>query len=253
MRTRLTHHRCGATVISCGEVAALCSERVLAGAFETADSAEFVVERVSKAPSGATNLDGSRTPWGSVALEGNRLFAHIPDDVWAAESVLRIAWQVATLRQGGFLMHGCGFAWGPRALAAIGKSTAGKSTLAALSCGHPGHASLLSDEIVQLFPDGRCWGTPFRSNTDKSAIPGPGLLKSLLLLEKGDHEALAPVSPPEALASLLGQLFGSVLDIVPRGEVVQRVMGLVDTVGVHRLTFRKDPAVGPFLKQWVSG
>src|SRR5258708_15137748 len=32
--------------------------------------------------------------------------AEIPDDVWAAESVLRIAWQVVTQRQGGVLMHG---------------------------------------------------------------------------------------------------------------------------------------------------
>ena len=149
-------------------------------------------------------------------------------------------------------MHGCAFAWGGRAVAAIGKSTAGKSTLAALACGHPGHARLLTDEIVQLFPDGTCWGTPFRSNATTAGAPGPGTLKSVLLLEKGDHEAVTPVPSVLALTTLLGQVFDATVDVVPRGELSRRVMELVDTVGVHRLTFRKDAAVGPFLRDWVS-
>ncbi len=149
-------------------------------------------------------------------------------------------------------MHGCAFTWGEHGVAAIGESTAGKSTLAALSSGHPGHAKLLTDEIIQLFPDGTCWGTPFRSNLENIGSPGPTKLKSLLLLEKGDHEALTPLEPAAAMPKLLSQIFTSVIDIVPRGEVTRRVMAAVDAVGVHKLTFRKDPAVGPFLREWVS-
>ena len=195
---------------------------------------------------------GSNAPWGFFELRGRELQAHIPDDVWAAESVFRIAWHVLTVEQGGVLMHGCGFAWNGHGVAAIGHSTAGKSTLAALSCGHPGHADLLTDEMVQLFPDGTCWGTPFRSNFKSPGSPGPAKLKSLLLLEKGDHEALVPVEPAQALPVLLGQVFSGPIDLVSRGEISRRVMELVDTVGVHRLTFRKDAAVGPFLREWVS-
>jgi hypothetical protein len=181
-------------------------------------------------------------PWGSFALRERELLADIPDDVWAAESVFRIAWHTLSIEQGGVLMHGCGFAWNGRGVAAIGESTAGKSTLAGLCCNHPGHATLLTDEMVQLFPDGTCWGTPFRSNVENAGSPGPAKIKSLLLLEKGDHEALTEVNPAEALP---------VLDLIPRGEVSRRVMELVNTVGVHRLTFRKDAAVGPFLRDWV--
>jgi hypothetical protein len=157
-----------------------------------------------------------------------------------------------TFRQGGVLMHGCAFGWGAGGVAAIGESTAGKSTLAALSSGHPAHATLLTDEIVQLFPDGSCWGTPFRSNVEKPGSPGPVQLKSLLVLRKGDHEAVTPVGATVVMPRLLSQLFGAVIDIVPRGELTQRVMQVVDTVGVHELTFRKDPAVGPFLRDWVG-
>ncbi len=183
---------------------------------------------------------------------GDTLLAHIPDDMWAAESILRLAWQIVTMRAGGVLMHGCAVAWSGRGVAAIGVSGAGKSTLASLCSGHPGHALLLTDEIVQLFPDGMVWGTPFRSNVENVGAPGPAKLETLLLLEKGDHEALTPVPAAEALPQLIPQLFAPMAGITSRGEAVRRVMEIADKVGVHRLTFRKDAAVGPFLRDWLA-
>ncbi|MFT3841453.1 MAG: hypothetical protein QM723_30975 [Myxococcaceae bacterium] len=197
-------------------------------------------------------ITGSPAPWGFYRLKGDLLLAHIPDDVWAAESILRIAWQVVTHRLGGVLMHGCAVSWDGQGVAAIGVSGAGKSTLATLSAGHPAHALLLTDEIVQLFPDGTVWGTPFRSNVENVGAPGPAKLKSLLLLEKGDHEALTPVAPADALGELLPQLYAPMAGVAPRGEAVRRVMEIADKAGVHRLTFRKDPAVGPFLQKWAA-
>lgn len=243
---------CGNAIISCGEMTALAGPRAQCDAFRTEGTSTLGIERVARSRPGSRPLEGSFAPWGDFSLEGDRLYAHIPDDVWAAEAILRVAWQVATLRQGGVLLHGCAFSWGDHGVAAIGESTAGKSTLAALSCGHPGHAKLLTDEIVQLFPDGTCWGTPFRSNLENVGSPGPTKLKSLLLLEKGDHEAISEVAPAAAMPKLLSQVFGAVIDIVPRGEITRRVMSAVDAVGVHKLTFRKDPAVGLFLRDWVS-
>ena len=78
------------------------------------------------------------------------------------------------------------------------------------------------------------------------------MLKSLLILEKGHHERLEPLDPAEALPILFSQVFAGPLDTVPRGEISRRLMELVDTVGVHRLTFRKDAAIGPFLRDWVG-
>ncbi|MBL8954294.1 MAG: hypothetical protein JNK82_26180 [Myxococcaceae bacterium] len=207
-----------------------------------------MVRRVAQLD-GARALEGSPAPWGFYRVKGELLEAHIPDDKWAAESVLRIAWQISTFRQGGVLMHGCGFAWGDRGFAAIGHSTAGKSTLARLSCGPPGDATLLTDEIVQLFPDGRLFGTPFRSDTETPGTPGDVRLESLLLLTKGVHEQLDVVPATTAIPELLGQLYRGTSEEMSPAEAVRRVLALVDRVGVQRLTFRKDPVVGAFLQR----
>ncbi len=98
------------------------------------------VERRSEL-NGGRKLESNMAPWGFYALEGDRVLAHIPDDKWAAEAVLRIAWQVATFRLGGILMHGCGLDFGGAGVAAIGHSGAGKSTLSALSSDAPGNAT----------------------------------------------------------------------------------------------------------------
>jgi hypothetical protein len=198
-------------------------------------------------------LEGSNAPWGSCTVEGDRVRAHIPDDMWAAEAVLRIAWQTATHRQGGFLVHGCGVAFGDRAVTAIGASGAGKSTLAMLCSGAPAQALVLTDEISQLFPDGWSGGTPFRSSLGKVGSPLRVRLATLLLLEKGDHEAVAPVPAEEAAPAILSQLYRTATDEVRQAELVRRALLLIERVGVYRLTFRKDPAVGSFLRDWVKG
>jgi hypothetical protein len=194
-------------------------------------------------------LEGSLAPWGFYAVEGDTVLAHIPDDMWAAESVLRLAWQIVTHRQGGVLMHGCALAFGDRAVAAIGRSGAGKSTLSSL-CSRS--ATVLTDEISQLFPDGRVHGTPFRSNVENVGSPRGATLASLLVLEKGLREAIEPVEATQAVPELVGQLYRVATDEVPQSELLRRVLALVDRVGVHRLTFRKDAAVAPFLREWIE-
>jgi hypothetical protein len=198
-------------------------------------------------------LEGSNAPWGSCKVEGDRVRAHIPDDMWAAESVLRIAWQTATHRQGGFLVHGCGVAFGEHAVTAIGQSGAGKSTLAMLCSQPPGQALVLTDEISQLSPEGWIGGTPFRSSLGNVGSPKRVRLVTMLLLEKGDHEALEAVPPAEAAPAILSQLYRTATDEVRQAELVRRALALIDRVGVHRLTFRKDAAVGAFLREWVQG
>ncbi len=241
--------RCGTELIEAEfSLLDLAGDRSLHRNFVTAPGTASVCLRRVAMLDGGRALEGSPAPWGFYRVEDNLVLAHIPDNKWAAEAVLRIAWQVSTFRQGGVLMHGCGFAWGARGFAAIGHSTAGKSTLARLSCAPPGDATLLTDEIVQLFPDGRLFGTPFRSDTEQPGAPGGVQLQTLLLLEKGPEERLASVRPADAMPELLGQLYRGASEEVSQPECVRRVMQLADRVGVQRLTFRKDPAVGPFLR-----
>ncbi len=210
------------------------------------------VVRSSEPLENPVGLGSPHVPDGHVRLDGDTLYAHVPDDAYATEAVLRIAWQIAVHRSGGLLMHGCSFHWNCKGVAAIGHSGAGKSTLARLCRGHPAHATVLTDEIVHLVPDGTAFGTPFRSDADNAGSPGPAALKGLLLLKHGTVEALDVVEPADALPILLGQMYVPVIPVVGQGEIRRRLMALVDTVGVHRLTFRKDAAVGPFLRDWVS-
>ena len=235
-----------------GVLAALAGARCQLLPFQALASRPDLLIESGLAESTWRELVGAPGLGGRFHLQDSLLKCDIPDDVWSAESVLRLAWLISTVRQGGLLMHGCAVGWEGRGVAAIGISTAGKSTLAALCGGAPGNAAILTDEIVQLFPDGTCFGTPFRSNVENVGQPGPVKLKSLLLLTKGPHEAVSPVPASEALAELLPQLFWFNTGEGSLGEQKRRLLALVDTVGVHRLTFRKDAAVGPFLRDWVA-
>src|SRR5712664_3826573 len=82
--------------------------------------------------SSATPLDGLSPGAGIYAVEGNEIFVRIPRSAASAEASLRAVFQVATLRQGGLLVHGSGVAFDGRAVVAVGQSGAGKSTLARL-------------------------------------------------------------------------------------------------------------------------
>ena len=249
-------------LVTCGEgeveapeeILALSAPRTRYANFLSSSAREVLIEvsRSETSPPGGTPLGEPYPPTAMVRLDGNHLQGYIADEALAAEAVLRIAWQVAVHRGGGLLMHGCSFHWNGLGVAAIGQSGAGKSTLARLSRLHPAHASLLSDEIVHLMPDGVVYGTPFRSDPDNEGSPGPARLRGLLLLAHGQQESLEAVSAAEALPVLFGQLYVPVIPVVPSGELRRRLMTLVDTVGVYRLTFRKDPAVGTFLRDWVS-
>jgi hypothetical protein len=245
---------CGDGAISAPEdLLALSRPRTRLQKFLLQESREVLLEilRTAHPLASGVGLGSPHVRQGQVELADKRLLTDILDETLAAEAVLRIAWQVAVHRAGGLLMHGCAFHWKGVGIAAIGQSGAGKSTLARLCRSHPAHAVVLSDEILHLQPDGIAYGTPFRSDPDNDGSPGPARLGGLLLLAKGQEEHLDELSPAEALPFLLAELYTPVISVVTAGELRRRLMALVDTVGVHRLTFRKDAAVGPFLRDWV--
>ncbi len=197
------------------------------------------------------SIDGSPAPWGYYALEGSVLRAHIPDDPWAAESILRIGYQVAALRQGGILVHGSGVRYGDRCVVAMGPSGAGKSTLAALCARSELGASLMSDEVILLHPDGWAAGTPFRSTLEVPGSPDIARLRGVFLLEKGDREQVEPLPAHTATAALMSQVFRPIEGEATVAEIFQRLGAVLSTAGVFRLTFRKHEAVGAFVRDWV--
>jgi hypothetical protein len=238
--------RCGDGVIRVdASLAEQSRPRVHVGAFEVGGGPAplLTIERT-------TSLEGQLVegPLGRcvAALDGDRLRVEVADGPFLAELVLRLAWYVATSRLGGVLVHACGLAEGEVGVVACGKSGDGKSTLARL--GVAAGLRLLTDEIVQLFPDGRVGGTPFRSDFDNVGSPGLVGARYFVTLVKAPYEALGPLAALEAGSVALSQCFDVDAFQLPRVERRRRVLGFLASVELRQLSFRKDPEAGVFLR-----
>ncbi len=194
-------------------------------------------------------------PLGScvVALDGPTMTVQVADGSFPGELVLRLAWYVVTTRLGGVLLHASAIAEGDRALVACGKSGDGKSTLGRLC--HGAGARLLTDEVVQVFPDGRISGSPFRSDEDNVGRPGVVRARAFVTLQKADHEALTSVDVLTAASVAMAQCFdiGPSSFTLPRKDVRERLLAFLDAVERHTLRFRKDPAAGEFVRAFLRG
>lgn len=239
--------RCADGVIAVdASLAEMSRPRVHIGAFTELSSVStplLTVERLDR-------LEGQLVegPLGRclVRLEGERLQVEVAEGPFLGELVLRLAWHVVTARLGGVLMHASGLAQGEVALVACGKSGDGKSTLSRLASA--AGLRLLTDEIVQLFPDGRVGGTPFRSDFDNVGSPGLVKARYFATLAKAQHEALEPLTALEAGAVALAQCFDLEAFALPRIELRRRVLGFLSNVELRTLAFRKHPAAGTFVR-----
>lgn len=188
---------------------------------------------------------------GRFLVEEAQLRYSVALEPLVCHSLLRAAWQIQVARAGGFLTHGTGVAFGDRGVLATGPSGAGKSTLAGFLLEAGG--TLLSDEIVSVHPDGKLYGTPFRSTLEIPGSPGPSRLRTVLLLKKGSEESLADVPPSQAVERLLGQVFRPEGGELTLAQTLTRLTQALSGVTVKELTFRKHPDAGHFVKRFVLG
>lgn len=237
---------CGDAVVEVDDsLAEMSRPRVHVGAFtvQSAASPVLSIVRVSR-------LDGQLVegPLGrcTVRLDGSRLEVEVGDGAFLGELVLRLAWYLITTRHGGVLIHASGLAHGSEAVVACGKSGDGKSTLARLGVG--AGLRLLTDEVVQLFPDGRVGGTPFRSDFDNVGSPGLARARYFLTLIKAESEALRPLAPLEAGSVALAQSFDVDAFRLPRVELRRRVLAFLSNVELRALEFRKHEDAGLFVR-----
>jgi hypothetical protein len=234
------------------ELLALASSCCYLERFAVADApvANLKVRRVAALDrSHATALDGLSPAAGSYAVQDDVLLVDIPASPPSAEASLRAAFQLATLRQGGLLLHGSGVAFSGAAAIAIGPSGAGKSTLARFGLGAGG--ALLSDETIALYPDATACGSPFFSDADLPSGLESASVAGILILEKGTREEIAPVSSAEATAALLSHAYRPCRSEMTQASLLSRARDLASRTRVYRLTFRNDAAAGAFVKRWV--
>jgi hypothetical protein len=184
-------------------------------------------------------------------VAGERVRVEPPQQELDTELALRVGMQLATLRQGGLLLHAAGVAFQGRAVVAIGPSGAGKSTFTRL-CAQAAGAEVLSDEVLALYPEGRVEGSPFCSDLDLPSTLARATLVAVLLLHKGGEERMEDVSPQEAVTAMLGQVFRPLPGEASPGEVLQRLAGLSQRVALRRVVFRKHEAAAGFVRDWLD-
>jgi len=185
-------------------------------------------------------------------VEGERVCVEPPQAELDTELALRVGMQLATLRQGGLLLHAAGVAFQGRGVVAIGPSGAGKSTFTRL-CTQAAQADVLSDEVVALYPGGRVEGSPFCSELDLPSSLARARLAAVLLLAKGPEERMEEVSAQEAIAALMGQVFRPLPGEASPGDILQRLARITEGVPLRRFVFRKHEAAAAFVRGWLDG
>ena len=183
-------------------------------------------------------------------LDGDMLDVAVGDGMFLGELILRLSWYLLATRQGAVLIHACALREGDTAIVAAGKSGDGKSTLSRLGVG--AGLTLLTDEVVMLFPDGRVCGTPFRSDFENAGQPGLVKAKYFFALEKAPHEELKPLSPLAATQLAMAQCFDVAEVALPRAEVRRRLLAFLGNIELRTLAFRKDPAAGLFVRHLLQ-
>jgi hypothetical protein len=221
--------------------------RFLVSSEELLDTPSLRVERVQELPAGQP-LNSRLPALGRYQVEGATLRVACAEEVLAAELGLRAAFHLATVRQGGVLLHASGVVLGGRAWVAVGPSGAGKSTFARLTCRAGGE--LLSDEVLAVLPEGRVLGTPFRSDPDMVGTAREAPLGGLFALVHAPGESVEPLAPAAVVPLLLAQAFRVPSDGPTQAELLQRVAGLASGFPAYRFLFRNHPEAGEYLRRW---
>jgi hypothetical protein len=247
-------------IVRIGQWLAAIDDRLLQLAAQCSSVKQFCVEAEPGAPvrlrlqwtqpdilEGWIQLDGEGDQPGMYCIQGDCLQVCIPADPPAAEAAVRALFQIATLRQGGVLLHAASASFGPSAIVALGPSGAGKSTLARF-CLEAG-GELLSDETVALYPDGHVYGTPFFSDDDLIGAPRSARATRIVWLQKGDQESIETLSQSQGVAMLLAQAYRPAPSEAAPEALLGRTAQVARTSGLHRLVFRKHPGAGDFVKR----
>ncbi|MEN9799582.1 MAG: hypothetical protein RL653_3279 [Pseudomonadota bacterium] len=225
--------------------------RVLPGRFGTRTSESSAWSVSESALDAGLPLQGFSGTLGRYQREGRAFHVQRTDaSPEAAVAALRLCWNGSVQASGAVLVHASAVAWNGLAVVALGPSGAGKSTFARL-CVEAG-ATLLSDEIVTLHPDGRVAGTPFCSDLQLPGTPGPFRAGLLVLLEKGLDEALLTAGGPSLVQACLGQLFSPAEAPAARGECFERLVAFLARVETRTFRFRQHPAAGEFIRDALA-
>lgn len=201
-------------------------------------------------PHTARPLSVPNGAFGRFEIDGQTARVDIGSESHAALAAIRLGVHLSIVRQGGVLLHAAAAAFGLHAVLAVGPSGAGKSTLARLLVG--AGATLLSDEIVALFPDGRVYGTPFFSDYDRPGDAEARRLSLVVTLRHAGEESLEPIAPAELISRAAAQLYRPEGGELTLAAALPRLTSALRHARSGTLTFRPVPEAATFVHELVD-
>jgi hypothetical protein len=168
-----------------------------------------------------------------------RLRAHPAAEPGDLAYFIRTVFALQAFEQQALLFHAAGVVHNGAAYAFFGHSGSGKTTAARLSQGKP----VLNDDLLLLRPDGvgwEVWATPFGRRRVPEIRSAP--LRALLRLVQAPEERLEPMPRGMALGELVANSPVINADPTRSTALLTRWEGILKTVPVNLLHFRKSAA-----------
>jgi hypothetical protein len=165
------------------------------------------------------------------------------DHIYAIDGVLRIVHSIDLAAKGGFLLHASSVIREGRAFVFTGLSGAGKTTIARLA---PSDATLLTDEVSYLRPDGagyRAYGTPFAGDLGIAGQNVSAPLGSVFFLRQGLENRIDAIGPAEAARKLMRNILFFAHDPALVQKIFATAWCFVEAADLRVLTFRPEACV----------
>jgi hypothetical protein len=178
---------------------------------------------------------GEIAPEDGIAL----LRAHPKAEPGDLAYFVRTVFALRAFEEGALLFHAAGIVHRGAAYAFFGHSGSGKTTASRLSPGKP----VLSDDLVLLRETGSgwdTWATPFGRRRVREVRSAP--LRALLRLVQAPEERLEPMPRGAALGELVANSPVVNADPVRSAALLARWEGILRSVPIYFLHFRKSEA-----------
>lgn len=175
----------------------------------------------------------------SLWLDRRRARVSSVRNEYALDSVLRVLLTRRLLPSPGFLLHAATVVQDGKAYVFMGRSGAGKSTVASLSP----QGSVLTDEISLLRRVDGVWhayGTPFWGEFRAAGQNRRAPVERIFALAQAEHNRTSRLAARPALAELLGNTLFFSGERRDRERLLRAQMSLIDWASFHRLEFRRD-------------
>lgn len=159
---------------------------------------------------------------------------------YALDSLLRILLTAVLLPRRGFLLHAASVVRDGRAYIFVGRSGAGKSTVASLSPA----GSVLTDEISLIRYSEGCWqafGTPFWGEFRAAGMNSHFPLAGIYFLTQDREDRFEPLNSKQILRALLPCVLFFSSDRQANEALLSTLLDLVERVSACRLHFRRSP------------